>query len=207
MNNSINGLAFSREGIAGVDALNGNDVFDALSDFILYAKSPITFFSKPPGDWFPLVNNEVTVVAGTLLGSVVDYKVVDAENGGLWLLANTVAPGWFSYDATKVTIKKKDTNVTLSQDQKDEIIRSIITQTVPAAGLVFSAAEVVGSTVELAEGTLSAAAKLIKYLPWIAVGIGGVIVYVKYGDDIKKAFTRKTDGNLKPSPGTDDKIN
>jgi len=165
----------------------GEDVFNALKDYLVFTTAPIEVRSKPPGDWFPLVNNTKTIAAGTMLGSIRDYEVTDDD--GVWLEGNTVSPGWFKYDAATISLKKKDTKVTLTDQQKMDVMRIII-ESVPGGNIATTVADTATTIKDTLEDTFKISTGLIRALPYIVVGAGLLIIYVKFGDDIKAAFTK-----------------
>lgn len=149
--------------------LGKNDTFESLRDYLLYTKVPTTFYSKPPGDWFPIVNNEKTFPAGTFIGGVTAYKVTD---DGLWMEANVVSPGWFRYEPNNFSLRKRDTNVELSNEQKVDIVKEVI-RTTPGGNITVA----VGETAKAATEVVEFAAGFLKYLPWLALAGGAVYAY------------------------------
>lgn len=164
-----------------------NEVFDSLQSFHLTARREVVFHSKPPGDWFPLVNNQITVQPGRFLGSVIDYRITDY---GLWLKVSAVSPGWFAYDPDAFDMKEKNSSATLSPEMKAQIMKDTISK-VPGGDVVIKTGEVLKATADTLETTVSVGTRIIKYLPLIALAVGAGFVYLKYGDDIKKAFNQK----------------
>lgn len=158
-------------------------MYSYLQGFLLKAKAPITLYSKPPGDIFPLINGSITVEAGRLLGGVIDYKVTSEKE--LWIQVNAVSPGWFRFLVDQVEMKKRDSTVSLSREQQLQILEDIVRAQYPAQTAI------VETVVDVAESGVNIVGGILKNLPWIVLGVGGVIIYVKYGDDIKKAFSSK----------------
>lgn len=154
-------------------------IFTNLKDKLLTSVKAISFFSKPPGDIFPLVNTEKMMPAGTAMGSIIDYKEVD--NGNVWLKANLVNPGWFKYDPSAVRIKDKQ-NIELTQKQKEEILFSVI-KTAPGGAIAPVVKDVGEGVVDTIETGAQAVSFIGRYLKWILIGgavVGGYVIYKKY---------------------------
>lgn len=154
-------------------------IMQNLKDKFVTTIKPITFYSKPPGDWFPLVNSSKTNPAGTKIGSITNFKEVSPTE--IWLEGNLVFPGWFKYDPGAVSVRDKS-NVELTQKQKEQILMEVI-KTAPggaAAPVVKDIAEGAIDTVKTGAGVISFLGKNLK---WILIGgavVGGYYVYKNY---------------------------
>lgn len=98
---------------------------------LYYANIDLLRHSKVPGDWFPL-NHEMTPISkGSLLGSVLEKKVIEGKN---WYHFAVVG-GWIMGEDNAFYTKTVNAEP-LTQQQKNDIATGIITSVSPQADVL-----------------------------------------------------------------------
>lgn len=132
---------------------------------LYYANIDLQRHSKPPGDWFPLIDNVDQIAKGTLLGSVVEKKVIDGKN---WYHFAVIG-GWIM-GVDKAFFTKTVEVQPLTEQQKIEIATGAIKMSNPNA-------EILIDTYEAGKKALNIGKYLVPALIGVAAIVGGAYVY------------------------------